>query len=228
MKNPIIQAAGILDLEDAKTLISAGFTHLGYPLELDFHAEDMTKDEVKNVVSVTKDQAVHVVITYLDKASKIIELLKQTGTSWVQLHGEIKLDELKALKISKPDVTVIKSLVIGKTSIEEVYKTLNSHSDFCDYFITDTYDPETGASGATGKTHDWEISSEICKRSKKPVIIAGGLKPSNISQAIKQTMPAGVDVHTGIEGSDGRKDLKLSSNFVEKTISAYNVNSDQN
>ena len=53
-----------------------------------------------------------------------------------------------------------------------------------DGFITDTYAPETGASGATGRTHDWTVSHRLAMLSPKPVILAGGLTPSNVRQAI--------------------------------------------
>ncbi len=68
-----------------------------------------------------------------------------------------------------------------------------------DAYITDTYDPVTKASGATGKTHNWEISKNLVELSAKPVILAGGLNPENVYDAILKVKPAGVDVHTGIE-----------------------------
>ena len=90
-----------------------------------------------------------------------------------------------------------------------------------DAFITDTYDPETGRSGATGKVHDWSVSLELVKCSLKPVILAGGLGPDNVAAAIRQVGPAGVDSHTGVEGADGRKDPGLVRAFVDNARNAF-------
>lgn len=96
-------------------------------------------------------------------------------------------------------------------------------SPWIDLFITDTYDPVSGASGATGKTHDWEISKRLIRLSAKPVILAGGLNADNVRDAILQVKPAGVDVHTGIEGVDGRKDPELLARFVKEAREAFNL-----
>jgi phosphoribosylanthranilate isomerase len=85
-----------------------------------------------------------------------------------------------------------------------------------DSFITDTFDPAMGASGATGKVHDWQISRRLVASSAKPFILAGGLNAGNVHQAIRTVRPAGVDVHTGIEGRDGRKRYDLTRRFVEE------------
>lgn len=90
-----------------------------------------------------------------------------------------------------------------------------------DAFITDTYDPLTGASGATGKIHNWDVSRRIVEASQRPVILAGGLNPENVRDAILYVKPAGVDVHTGVEGPDGRKDEVLVKAFVSEAESAF-------
>jgi len=79
-----------------------------------------------------------------------------------------------------------------------------------------TFDPVTGASGATGRVHDWEISRRLVASSARPLILAGGLNAGNVRQAIRTVRPAGVDVHTGIEGDDGRKRYDLTRRFVEE------------
>jgi len=90
-----------------------------------------------------------------------------------------------------------------------------------DAFITDTFDPATGASGATGKAHDWEISRILAEQSPNPLILAGGLHPANVGQAIAAVRPEGVDVHTGIEGEDGRKNRLRSALFMVAARTAF-------
>jgi phosphoribosylanthranilate isomerase len=163
-----------------------------------------------------------VLITYLDEASEIIEFCDKLKVKIVQLHGKILIEELKKLKTSRPDIEIIKSLVVFQDNYSELNSIVQNLSEWVDLFITDTFDPATGASGATGKTHDWEISSRLVEDSPKPVILAGGLNPSNVRQAILQIKPAGVDVHTGVESATGRKDHKLVQNFVLEAKKAFN------
>jgi phosphoribosylanthranilate isomerase len=98
---------------------------------------------------------------------------------------------------------------------------IKSSSDYVDAFITDTFDPETGASGATGRTHDWHISKKLNMLSPKPLILAGGLTPENVYDAIIEVGPAGVDVHTGVENSTGRKDRDLVTQFITNAQKAF-------
>lgn len=210
---PFIQAAGVLNTEEARMLVKAGFTYLGYPLSLDFHAEDMSAEEVAKTVNDLGDICKHVVITYLDTSGAVTELLNKVGTDLVQLHGEISIDEV--IKLHKGGIKIIKSLIIGKYSDEKIKEIVSEFEPYVFAFITDTFDPDTGASGATGKTHDWAISKKIVELSKKPIIIAGGLNPNNLENAIKEISPWGVDVHTGIEDETGKKVFGRSEEFVK-------------
>ena len=94
-------------------------------------------------------------------------------------------------------------------------------SPYVDAFIPDTYDPETGASGTTGKTHDWTISRKFVELSTKPVILAGGLNADNVREAIVAVKPAGVDAHTGVEGANGRKDSEMIQRFVSEARAGF-------
>ncbi|MBP2681380.1 MAG: phosphoribosylanthranilate isomerase, partial [Candidatus Krumholzibacteriota bacterium] len=92
---------------------------------------------------------------------------------------------------------------------------------FVDAFLTDTFDESTGRWGATGKTHDWSVSRRLVERSSRPVILAGGLTPQNVARAIREVRPAGVDAHTGVEDSRGRKDRSLVERFVAEARRAF-------
>jgi phosphoribosylanthranilate isomerase len=131
------------------------------------------------------------------------------------------LDELQRLRSLRPDLAIIKSLVIGRYGRGDLIETVATMGPHVDAFITDTFDPVTGASGATGKTHDWSISREIIEASQQPVILAGGLTPLNIKDAIREVRPAGVDVHTGVEDASGRKDPALIETFLAEAKAGF-------
>ena len=88
-----------------------------------------------------------------------------------------------------------------------------------DGFLTDTYVPGTGAAGAIGRTHDWALSRRLVELSPRPLILAGGLTPANVREAVAVVQPAGVDAHTGVEDASGRKDRAKLLAFVAEASS---------
>ena len=154
---------------------------------------------------------------------EIIKFCDKLNVTVVQLHGKIETVQLQKLKSNRPDIEVIKSLVITGSNLNELENVIAENSNWIDLYITDTFDPETGASGATGKTHDWNISKRLIELSPKPVILAGGLNHENVREAILTVKPFGVDVHTGIEAADGRKDYNKTKKFIEETRRAYKI-----
>ncbi len=217
----LIQVAGVIDDREARMLCHCGVRYLGIPLRLPVHSEDLSENDAANIVGTLPPDCHGVLITYLDDAAEIAKLTDELGTSIVQLHGPISRHQLKLLHTARPRLTIIKSLVIGAADTQPVLETVEALSDLVDAFITDTFDPDTGASGATGRTHDWAVSREIVARSKQPVILAGGLTPDNIGRAIELVRPAGVDVHTGVEDESGRKDERLVRAFIAAASSAF-------
>jgi phosphoribosylanthranilate isomerase len=217
----IIQIAGIVDQQEAETLIACGVDWLGFPLRLPVHKEDLLEAEAAQIIKSLQLPYEGVLITYLNQADEIVALCHRLGTRKVQLHGGIALAQLKTVKVLDPSLFVIKSLVVRDDNQSELEDEVHSLSPNIDAFITDTYDPESGACGATGKTHDWYVSRKLVEISPRPVILAGGLRPENVARAIGEVRPAAVDVHTGVEGPNGRKDLRLVRAFIEQARAAF-------
>jgi phosphoribosylanthranilate isomerase len=217
----IIQIAGVAAEAEAMMLVQAGVHQIGFPLGLPVHKEDISAEDAANIIRLLKPPASAVLITYLNRAEKILDLCKKIGVHKVQLHGRISLTEIVRLKSLASDLTVIKSLIVESNNLAELESSVGRFSFHCDAFITDTYDPATGACGATGKVHDWDISRRLVDISPKPVMLAGGLNSDNVRKAIARVRPAGVDAHTGVEGSDGRKDAVLVRAFVREALAAF-------
>lgn len=218
---PMIQVAGVIDLAEAQMLCDAGVNYLGFPLRLKDGREDQTESEAKAIVTVVGDEARTIVITYLDQADEIVALCDDLGVSGVQLHGEINRDTLEKIREQRRELFVIKSLVVDKKNLAELISTVDDLHPWVDAFLTDTYDPATGRSGATGIAHDWRTSRQLVEASPKPVILAGGLTADNVLAAIQDVRPAGVDAHTGLEGPDGRKDVVCVQRFVSQANEAF-------
>jgi len=208
----LIQVAGVHDLEETRMLFDLGVDLVGIPLRLTVHTEDLGEREAARISQVFPDCCC--LITYLDQVPDIVELARFLEIRYIQLHAPVDPAILPEIRDRLPGVLLIKSLVIGRGSLDELFTTMRACAEGVDAFITDTFDPGTRAEGATGLTHDWSISARLVQACPKPVILAGGLRPGNVAEAIRMVRPRGVDVHTGVEGPDGRKDPGLVRSFV--------------
>lgn len=201
-------------------LVECGVDFLGFPLRINVHDEDISEEGAGKIIRSLLPPHFGVLITYLSTARDITSLCETLGASIVQLHGQVAPAELVRIREARPLLRVIKSIVI-REGAELPTGVIDMMGDFVDAFILDTFDPATGASGATGKTHDWQLSRRIVEYSPHPVILAGGLTPENVGTAIRQVRPAGVDVHTGVENADGRKDRGRVQAFVARAREAF-------
>lgn len=221
----LIHVAGIIDLPEAEMLIDCGIEYLGFPLVLGYHREDLSIEEAAAVVAKLHGRATFFLITYLDTATGVIDLCRRLDVSTVQLHAAAKIAELKRLRYAWPQLRIIKSLVVRGDNLDALTDEVNCCASWVDAFITDTFDPITGATGATGKVHDWNVSRHLVALSPKPVILAGGLNGDNVRAAVTAVRPSGVDAHTGLEGADGRKRRDLTERFIAEARAGFaNVN----
>ena len=212
-----------MNAAEAQMLQQCGVRYLGFPLRLPVHREDLTEEEAAAIIKNLAPPVCGVLITYISEPSEIAAFCHALGARIVQLHGDIHRDELKRLKTREPNLTVIKSLVIGRDDVKALEVMVSELSPFVDAFITDTFDSKTGASGATGKTHDWRVSRRLVEVADRPVILAGGLTPENVKRAILEVRPAGVDSHTGVEDSTGRKSRAKVQKFVSEAHEAFQI-----
>lgn len=223
LEDGFIQVAGVIDFAEAKMLQDCGVRYIGFPLRLPVHREDLSERDAASIIKSLAPTVNGVLITYLDSATEIADFCHTLGVRIVQLHGAIQRDELEHLKALDPSLIVIKSLVVGlydKRTLESMVVEL---FPLVDAFITDTYDPTTGASGATGKIHDWTVSRGLVELSERPVILGGGLTAENVRQAILAVRPAGVDSHTGVEDATGRKSRDKVKKFLSQAREGFRL-----
>lgn len=216
-----VQVAGISDPDEAARVMACGVRYLGFPLRLPVHREDLSEDAAAAIIRSIRPPCFGVPITYQDDAGEIAQFTDFLGATLIQLHGDVAAGELVKLRRRRPGLVIIKSLVVGSVDPAELIELQQRLAGLVDAFITDTFDAVTGASGATGRTHDWRISRRLVAASPKPVILAGGLTPDNVQEAIRQVRPAGVDSHTGVEDGLGRKDPARLRRFVAEAHTGF-------
>lgn len=216
-----VQVAGIRHEAEARACLEAGADLLGFPFRLPVHREDLPESEAAALIRTLGIQSRAVLITYLEKGHEIADLADQLGCQWVQLHGRIEAGELEILRRLRPQGRLMRSLVLREDGFQQAHESLKQCEPWVDAFLTDSHDPRTGADGATGLVHDWRLSQQLRQATRKPLMLAGGLKPGNVAAAIAAVGPAGVDAHTGLEDAHGAKDPALVRAFVQAARQAF-------
>jgi phosphoribosylanthranilate isomerase len=160
----------------------------------------------------------------LDSA-EIVAIVEEAGLDAVQLHGGVSLALLGQLQASlKGRVKLIQTVhwQTGASNAEVVAQQLRgiSQDGVAERVLVDS---KVGASiGGTGVTFDWEASREVLAEAGMglKVIVAGGLRPENVGEAIRRLEPWGVDVASGVELKPGSKDPDKVADFIRKARAA--------
>lgn len=184
---------------------------LGFHVELEHSRNPLTRDMAANIISQLPRDCSAVLVTSATEPEKIVQLVKKTGVTAVQLHGDIW--EMSKLKSELPNIKLYKVVnVFDESAIEEA----KHYEGIANALVLDSAIKETGQRGGTGKTHDWNISRKIVESTSLPIILAGGLNPENVAEAIRKVRPYAVDVNSGVSNPDGTKNLEKAKLFVEK------------
>lgn len=128
------------------------------------------------------------------------------------LSEEIGVQAVQALAFSHtmPPYLKVRAVRVGETSHEVPLAALDPEDSA---IVLDAHD--TKSLGGTGKRIDWDLARAVVQASPKPVILAGGLTPDNVAEAIRTVRPYAVDVSSGVESSPGIKDPIKIRDFIQ-------------
>ncbi len=201
--SPVIKVCGIQNINEANGAIEAGANTIGMLTGVPEYVEDKISPETAKKIVVSLPRGIRtVMVTHLLEVSKIVEIAEYTGISALQIHNDLSTEGMKSLREYVPNLELIKTIhVLDESAIEDA----KVYESFSDIILLDTKAGER--IGGTGKTHDWNISKRIVEEVGIPVILAGGLNPRNINEAISKVKPAGIDANSGLENKDGSKDF---------------------
>ncbi len=203
-----VKICGITNTEDALVAAEAGADLLGfifYPPS----PRSVTPDQAHQItealhVSLSPCPRVSFVGVFVDgDPDSVRQIVAHCGLDYVQLHGAEPPEMVRALM--DEGIDAIKGFRVrdgGSLAKLERYQATA--------YLLDTYVP--GQPGGTGKTFDWELAMQA--REHGPILLAGGLVPENVAEAIRVVRPWGVDVASGVEAAPGRKDHEQVRRFV--------------
>ncbi|HEY8449686.1 MAG TPA: phosphoribosylanthranilate isomerase [Bacillota bacterium] len=203
-----IKICGVRDATAALAAQAAGAAAVGF---LFAPSPRQTDPETAGRVARLLDPAVARVGVFVDATADAIRAVaQQVGLTHVQLHGPASEPLIRALQ--GDGLVVIQAFrVRGPEALEA------AEASPADWILLDAYVP--GVAGGTGQTFDWSLAAVLA--AKRPLILAGGLTPGNVGDAIRRVRPFGVDVASGVERRPGEKDPARIASFVRMAQQAW-------
>jgi len=195
-----VKVCGMTQWEDAKYAVEQGADAVGF-IFYKKSPRSVTMKEAREIILKLPPFVDTVGVFVNESPDRVNKIANYCGLDLVQLHGE----ESPAF-CRKIHRRVIKAFrVAGLQSIKQMEKYSVSG------FLLDTFCDDLH--GGTGKTFDWNLALPAKKMG--PVILAGGLTPRNVAQAVRQVRPYGVDVCSGVEKTPGIKDPEKVRAFLK-------------
>jgi len=205
MNAPRIKICGITRVEDALLAAELGAHAVGFVF-----AESprrISPDVAAEIIGQLPLFVSPVGVFVNESTATIRSIVERCGLAAVQLHGDETPDDARALA----GVKVIKAIRVKDAS------SLAGLDQWpVSAFLLDTYSRD--ARGGTGTAFNWDLAREA--RLPAPMILAGGLGPANIREAIETVRPYGVDLSSGVESEPGRKDHALLRQLFEQIAGA--------
>jgi phosphoribosylanthranilate isomerase len=192
-----VKICGLTSIEDALAAARMGADLLGFIFAKS--PRQVTAAQVRDIIRGLPTTVLTVGVFVDADLEEVREVRDHCGLGAVQLHGA-ESEEM----VAELGGHVIKALRVGAHGIpsKEMYSGAT--------LLLDTYCP--GIPGGTGKTFDWTLAVEPALH--RPIILAGGLTPDNVAEAVETVRPYAVDVSSGVEAEPGRKDYAKLERFI--------------
>ena len=194
-----VKICGITKPEQGIAITQLGATALGF-ICVSKSPRYVSSQQIKAIVSQLPEKVDKIGVFANTEASEIAAIASNTSLTGVQLHGNESADFCLKLREYLPHVEIIKALRIKNS---ESLTRVDSYTEVVDTLLLDAYHPQL--LGGTGATIDWSSLSQFNPR--QPWLLAGGLSPANILEALERLNPSGIDLSSGVEKSPGDKDL---------------------
>ncbi len=213
---------GIRCDRDLQIAVDAGADAVGFICGVTHASEDaLTPGQARRLAGKVPPYVATVLVTHLEDAGEILDLAEHVGVDTIQVHGLVSHETAGEVFRRARGRRIVRAVhVTGPDAAERAL----ANAGVCDGLLLDSRTEDR--LGGTGRTHDWSISRAIADRVAEngpPVILAGGLSPENVGEAIQAVRPFGVDVNSGVEDANGDKDAERCAGFVSRARQAGEV-----
>jgi len=205
---PQVKICGLTQVDQAVACVDAGAAAIG----LVFYAKSPRNVSIDTAHNITRalPQGVARVGVFVDEPYDVImQRVTACHLTCVQLHGQ-ETPEL-VMQLKSTGVAVIKSLFVDRSPLLKE----------ADQFSADAYLAECGTGPLPGgNARGWNYADAGDLGRSYPLILAGGLSPNNVADALQSACPDGLDVSSGVESRPGIKDLALVNQFMRTVINS--------
>ena len=221
----IIQLYEMTNADDARICLDLGVEHLGFVVTRDEAARKRrgwtTVETAQKIFAIITPPARRVVIIPSVDVDEIVSLAKivRPDILHLSMHPEnFSPAQVAEVRRRLPGQQIMQAIPVGGPEThDDALRYVRDYEATSDFFLIDTRNA-TGI-GSTGITNDWATDREIVEMTHVPVILAGGLGPDNVADAIRAVRPYGVDsfthTNTSASGPEYHKDRERSRRFVE-------------
>lgn len=210
MRNVRVKVCGLKREQDLAVTLAAGADAVGFIVGVPSSPRNLTLERAKTLLKQVPIFVDSVVVTAPKSIEWLIQISEEIRPSAIQIHGEEKVNSSK-IRDELTNTRLIKTIYVTKDILEK--RAIEELKNY-DAVLLDSF--SKGQYGGTGKIHDWRLSKQIIEAvTPTPVILAGGLNPDNVKEAILTVKPYAVDVASGVETSPGIKNHAKVRAFVE-------------
>ena len=208
-----VKICGNTKREDVEHAIQSGADAVGFIVGFPSSPRNLYIERAADLMKDIPPLVDRVVVTRHEDMSMLRKIAEKLPADAVQLIGEAPYSpELRQIF---RNTRLIKVVHAGSYGLA-MEPAINASKHY-DAVLVDT--AMQGVPGGTGLVHDWDLSSKIAELIRpKPLILAGGLNPSNVEDAIRAVKPYGVDVSSGVESAPGVKDHHKVERFIENAM----------
>jgi phosphoribosylanthranilate isomerase len=206
-----VKICGIKNERDLSIVVQAGADAVGFITEVPVDSpRNISLSVASQLIAQVPIFVISVLVIMPKNADEAVNMINVAKPTAVQIHNALPLAELR--KIRETGVKIIKTILVSeRADTKTLIDQINRFSGIADAVLLDT--AVGGKTGGTGVSHNWELSGKLVLGAGMPVILAGGLTPSNVSEAIQSVHPYAVDTASGVE-TNGKKDEKKIIDFI--------------
>jgi len=203
----VLKICGITRLEDALQAVESGATHLGFVF-WSRSPRAIEPDRAGEIVSALPAGVTSVGVFVNESVDDVRRAVERSGVAAVQLHGDEEPSYAGEL-----DMPIYRSVTLdGAPAAADAWPAGT-------VLLLDAADPIRR--GGTGETVSWARAADVARR--RPTVLAGGLTPDNVEEAIRTVRPYGVDASSGVECRPGVKDAARVADFVTRARRAFEL-----
>ncbi len=210
---PRVKICCISSLAEAGLAIRYGASALGLVSAMPSGPGVIDEDLIAEIAARTPPPIATFLLTSKQEAEAIIEQHRRVRTNTLQIVDRLERGTYADLRAALPGIRLVQVIhVTGEESIDEAQNLAPQ----VDALLLDSGNQALAVKelGGTGRTHDWTVSRRIREAISKPIFLAGGLKPDNVAEAIREVRPFGLDLCSGVR-TDGKLDEAKLARFFE-------------